>query len=108
MAPAPREVPVQPCQSRPPSTGGRDHRSSRPWSWMMAGTLGGLITASSLLPLLFPCQLGSKHKMITNHCYSTVIKNTDSGTNWLSLNPSSTLTLNNYLTSLGLPWRSSG
>ena len=75
---------------------------------MMAGTLGGDITAPSLLPLLFPCLLGSKHKMITSHCYSTVIKNTDSRTNWLSLNSSSALTLNNYLTSLGLPWWSSG
>ena len=46
--------------------------------------------------------------MITSHCYSTVIKNTDSRTNWLSLNSSSALTLNNYLTSLGLPWWSSG
>lgn len=45
-----------------------------------AGTVRGYAHLPSRLSLLLPGPLGPKHKMTARDCYSTVIEDTDSGT----------------------------
>lgn len=65
-------------EHRLPGPSGQLGNGSRPLD--DAGPVRKYDHLPSRLSLLLPCPLGPKHKMTARHCYSTVIKNTDSGT----------------------------
>lgn len=87
-------VMTRPASTRS-STGHQDQQGSPSLGTVagpqtMAGLREDMTTSSHLLLSFSPCLLGSEYKMITDNCHSIAMTNIDSGTNCLSLNPSST------------------